>query len=168
MTLEVLLRPFGVCGAQRRKIVDKDCEVLGHLVAGAIPCGIELEGCDIPVSPKHGVIAVCGAVYAYQHLKRSDRDVWGVVGAHRIANRQVFLEREGELIDDAHVAELWIFTAGQKKRIPSDRITVTVSAEWLASSTEITRQHSAGEADYAVGWLAHVDSSSAFSARKPP
>ena len=85
----------------------------------------------IPVSPKHGVITVDGAMWAYSQVMRSDRDVWDVVGAHRITNRQVFVERNGEIIDDAIVAEMWSRTRTRKERIPSDRITATVSGDWL-------------------------------------
>jgi hypothetical protein len=51
---------------------------------------------------------------------------------HRIANGQLFVERGGEIIDDAVVAKTWSLTAGPRMPISSDRITVTVSAEWLA------------------------------------
>ena len=84
------------------------------------------------MSPKHGVITVRGALWAYSKLKRSDRDVWDVIGVHRIANRQVFVEREGEMIDEAVVAEMWSRTAARRDRIHSDRIMATVSGDWLA------------------------------------
>ena len=112
--------------------MDVDCEVLGHHAGGPVLCGSELQGCEIPVGPRRGVITVSGAVYVCQQLKRSDGDGWDVTGVHRVANGQVFVERGGEIIDDAVVAKTWSLTAGPRMPISSDRITVTVSAEWLA------------------------------------
>ena len=112
--------------------MNKNGKVVIHDIAGAISCGIALEGREIPVSPQRGVITVDGALWAYSQLRRSDRDVWDLVGAHRIANRQVFVERKGEIIDDAVVAQMWSLAAARNERIPSDRITATVSGEWLA------------------------------------
>lgn len=122
----VVLSPAASIVRQRRRNVDS------HGVAGPIPFGIELERCEIPVSKEHGVFLVSGAVYAYKQNEGSDKDVWDVMGAHRIANRLVLVERQGEIIDDAAVAESWSSPSDRKKLVPSDRISVTVSAEWLA------------------------------------
>lgn len=134
--------------------MDVDSEVIGHDVGAPILCGSERQGCEIPVGPKRGVIAVSGAVYVYQHLKRPDRDGWDVTGVHHIANRQIFVERGGEIIDDPVVAKTWSLTTGPKMPISNDRITVTVSAEWLAVIDGVNKMTFSGRSPAALleGW----------------
>ena len=112
--------------------MDRVGEVLECDVAGLTPYASDLQVCEITVGAKRGVITVTGAMYVYQQLKRSDRDGWETAGVHRVDNTQLFVERAGEIIDDAVVANTWRLTAGRRMPISRERIMLTVSAEWFA------------------------------------